>query len=77
MVWSMNQSTRCCMSIAPKMPHRVSRAQCWERMWSIVNSIQRVSYEERCKIDTLKKEGLSLTQIAKRPGCRASRGGGV
>ena len=34
----------------------------------MASSFQHVSYEERCKIDALKKEGLTLSEIAKRLG---------
>ena len=34
----------------------------------MANSYRQVSYEERCQIDALRKEGLSLSQIARRLG---------
>ena len=34
----------------------------------MANTYRHVSYEERCQIDALKKEGLSLSQIARRLG---------
>ena len=34
----------------------------------MASSFRHVSYEERCKIDALKEEGLSLSEIARRLG---------
>lgn len=35
-------------------------------MWPMEGNYRHVSYKERCQLDALKKEGLSLSEIARR-----------
>ena len=42
------------------------------RSWRIASGYRHVSYEERCQIDVLRKEGLSMAAVARRLGRNVS-----